>query len=802
MTETDSESPTALDRPHSWVGVIVKSTILFLLFVVVCLSLQQVLVADLLSEWDYFPNYYLLQTMLDNLEHGRVISYDHKWFAGYPIFVYYGFLPFYIMAQAHLLVIEPTLGDSIRTLALSLNIFLYIIPLLQLAAFGLLGRGVLGKGYGFWTVLVGFLCLFEGGYYILSPFNIFTNVFFGHLASAFALVFLCAAMGTLGMVCRGGNRWIWGIPSALLIAAVICSHSLTAVFLALYGLFLIGWHRKEHALALIAIFSSGFLLSLPWSIEILHYYWVSRAEPVGPTEVDPLVSLFPRINILKLCLTYWTEEAWLNIPFSGLLLIPACIVGVASLASRRQYFLLGAFAIFLIVLPRDFLYRLTFLPLHYYRFIAPLFFLFVPICAFGLARIFYWSIARRWLVAKTLFTSAFTLAFLLASASALRVDYRGGYTPFPWLRTAYDMAGNACGYLDNRIFPTPIVSYRAFQDVQEVMAYFKRNPPEGRIAVQQSIEERRRIATPFALHTLLPLLDNREIIPGLLVESSPAAPLQIALLGSLGFGMIWGDNAGQTQDGGLQMEIPEMIDAIRHYGASHLVLTAEVAKENVIEDGLDMVDEVLKNNSYTVYRIRDVPSRITELGFAPFLFVEAGGISFKQFGPQYFFSRYGRAAPVLYHHGGLADLEPGEREKLGGLIVSLPAWRPIEDREQIEPWLKYNLPLVVLGPNMSGGVRTETPLLVIPVERPQRIFRSGLVENRLWRFMGEPGIYSVPAENLTYSRHQIAFEMKGPTLLRFGFYPRWEESEGRHVYQTTSGLMFLFADGETTLAFR
>lgn len=776
-------------------GTLFRTAVLVLLFLLLCLALGRVVTPRMLSGWDLFPQYYLVHSMVENLEQGSIFGYDHHWFGGYTSFGFYGFLPYYCVAQVYRFVFVPLYGSSHDSLALTLNVFLYLLPSLQLAAFGLLGRGLLGRGYGYWSMLAGFLCLLEGGYVNAAPFHIFSNLLFGHFAFSFSLLLLTLVIGTLGLMRRGEKPWLWGLASGALISAVICSHPLTAVFLAFYGMFLFFWHRKTAALSVAAVFSGGFLLSLPWSFQFLRNLWLSRSQTLGPSDFDPILTLFPRLHLLKSCLENWEPFAWLNLPYTGLFLLACFAAGTAALVQKRGLFLVSVFTLTLVLFPRDVLIHLLPLPLHYYRFIAVLFVIFIPICAFGFAELNRVVGARENRLGRLIGAGLLGLSFGLALFSSLRVDYRGGPAPLPYLQQAYELSSRTCGFQDARSFPAPLSSSPSFRSVQSVLAAYEESPPEGRVAIEPSTKEKDRVGSPFVLHTLFPLLFKQEVLPGLLAESSPAAPIQIALLGLLGDGMIWGNTGPLIRS----TETADLIEGLRHYGVSDLILTTKEAEDAVSQEFGESA-KVFGDRSYAWFRLQQPYPRVSSLEHPPLLFVEAGGRSFQEFGSQYFLRGFGQTREIVFSPRDLSEIPPHELKRFSGFVVSLSEGKLTEGSSEIAALEPLEKPMVLLGPDAyPSSVRRERTTL-FPIRNRVEIFPTKNHFNRFLRLISRiDAESSAPVSKLSYSGSEIAFQSDGPVLLRFGYHPRWRsESE---VYQTTAGLMFVFADGKTALTF-
>src|SRR5690349_14246763 len=53
--------------------------------------------------WDTLPQIHLFYKMVRLLKQGTCFGYDLEWFGGFPIFIFYGFLPYLFVALIHIL---------------------------------------------------------------------------------------------------------------------------------------------------------------------------------------------------------------------------------------------------------------------------------------------------------------------------------------------------------------------------------------------------------------------------------------------------------------------------------------------------------------------------------------------------------------------------------------------------------------------------------------------------------------------------------------------------------------------------
>jgi len=196
-----------------------------------------------IAGWDLTGHYFLSESMLRLLSVGKIHGYDDAWFAGYPAFSMYPPLPYIVVALLHVIV-----GKQMP-MTLAFNVIVFLIPpftILSLAwtsyrwaeirsaSFAvLLGALFFTLPARFGSLAMGFSGLLRNGYF----------------SAFFALPILLVLLGNIARKERRAPLFCLRrvIVGALLFAAIILSHQITALFATFCLLLslLISTHRIE-----------------------------------------------------------------------------------------------------------------------------------------------------------------------------------------------------------------------------------------------------------------------------------------------------------------------------------------------------------------------------------------------------------------------------------------------------------------------------------------------------------------------------------------------------------------------------
>ncbi len=151
-----------------------------------------VLTEKYLSGWDLTSHFYLTNNMLEFLKDFRITGYDAQWFGGYPVFTFYGPLPY-------ILIVLPTLlSFGVISLNLSFNFFLFLLPFLFLFSVFYTSRIWFGNKIGPYSLLFGIFFLFAEKEHAHFGLGINAEIYLGLFASIFAITLMIFLFGILG----------------------------------------------------------------------------------------------------------------------------------------------------------------------------------------------------------------------------------------------------------------------------------------------------------------------------------------------------------------------------------------------------------------------------------------------------------------------------------------------------------------------------------------------------------------------------------------------------------------------------
>lgn len=333
--------------------------------VLIVADLRAALSGGILAGWDLVPNYYLAQSMAANLADGRLTGYDPNWFGGYPSFVFYGPLPYLLIAGLHY--------ASLQSLSINscCNIFIFLLPFLFLLVFRYTARVFFGGKADTFAMIFALLFLFSSGSAHHAPIGIGSSLLHGHLADFFAV---CLSTLLIGIVERDRQHPALAneLAAAMLLAGVILSHNTEAIFAVLMLTLFWLYHGKPVRRSVAVPLLIGLAISSFWWLSFVEYWWLTSATQRGAIFVDPLSVYFPDLSLFREC----RPSNFLSLfryPYLSVMAIGACFCGIRSLILEKRFFLPLSFLLLLLILPRQFIAGLSpGLPLHFYRFIMPI----------------------------------------------------------------------------------------------------------------------------------------------------------------------------------------------------------------------------------------------------------------------------------------------------------------------------------------------------------------------------------------------------------------------------------------------
>ncbi len=671
--------------------------------------LEPLLEPEMITGWDFLPQYYLVHNMQTLLQGGGITGYDLNWFAGYPAFSYYG--PLSYMAVTGVAELLPDSGDSVQKGVYAFNLVVFALPFCSLCLALLQARFVFGRGYGSATAFLSLIVLLFAGMSHVAPVSIYTTLLHGHFASFFAFVLLQALSIAFSLQYKH-HGYFSRLLSILLTSAIILTHILTALFVAiwLFGIVLFGRSRgRKEALITggVAMFVTAF-----WWFPLLQTLWLTSGKAITTPLHDPVLSFLPQFFTLKDCFQYFSLESLIGIPFAGILFAISLVVGLVSLLRKQEYLFPLSFLGLLLLLPRGILTVAFSIPVHSYRFIFPLFAFALPIAGVGLVVMTntLFQLHRGTLVIRTgLYFLLFLIAFQISvSLFGVRTQEMTA------MRRLYLKASAACGGVEGVAPLEKFSDTRRYSDFKEMVDYISYYRPTGRVAVEINPHETSHLGTPHAFTTILPMMHQIPVVPGLLAESSLSASFLIPTISYGSSSLLWGRSSLYDRAAGLnpfansQFEVQDMMKRLSVYGIQYVVTTSPQyknalsrlsAENSQLEKAPTAITTKLRFEAgpYALFELSQFAKHAYHSTYRPFLYVERGGPDFRTFAEEWFKEETLFSYPVLYTPERFSDLPKGIQDQIGGFIFSYQEnWISVTDAEY-EEFQKIGKPVILLN---------------------------------------------------------------------------------------------------------
>lgn len=764
--------------------------------------LQPLLTANMLAGWDLVPHYQLLNQMTHLLQDGRLRGYDLAWNAGCPVFFFYGPLVYLLPAGLSLLP-----GVSVGA-PFFLNALLCLQPLLTVWLLYGVARKFGGSVCARFSV-AGAMCFLTT---MIGPSHAGTGIagliYHGLINQMVGLNLLLAWLWVVAPDRREYMRSRSIIAAALLLAAIVASHMMTAFFAFFaIAIFLVTSPHRAKFLALSTLL--GLLLS-GWFI----FPYISMAELTGgirisyfdPRYPDALLFLLPGLTPQTI-LAAIEAPSWATItalPWASIMILISVPAGILHCFETRQRALPGLYLAGLILLPRAFLTHIVDTPLHTYRFIPPLFLLQTLLAAIGLWQI--WNHLNRFRHPRIL-----KFAFLALTIAAALAGLAGTSA---WLqsRDAGDLPRQASDP-SGEIYHPFLPDYPHFRDAEALIHDLASQYDGGRVCVEVNADDMARLGSPHYFNTMLPLRHNIPTFPGLLAESSLSHGFVQAAMLPHSCMLSWAHCDLVMQPKFMSQSLESMLHRLGLYNIRYVLTTSEEYAADLEKLRLSTspppstyrpapsisVALLSRHGPYRLFKIEPARNLVEAINYRPFLFVDQGGKDFRFFAEQWYrrvdlFDR-----PVIFTHKMFEDLAADERESIGGLILSYPQGTQICAGD-IGPWWTTAKPLIVLNAIPTADAAALKDVLWIP--RFDEATGIEHVAEALLNVRPDP-VGIVPISALRFENHRIEFSNHGGTLVNASYFPRWHATQGdRTLFWATPSLMWLWAQGDTRILFK
>jgi hypothetical protein len=589
-------------------------------------ALYPILSNQIVAGWDLTSHFYLLTKMAELLKTGAITGYDANWFGGYPVFTFYGPLPYFLLAGLHIL------SFGVISLSFLFNSFLFLLPFFFLLSIYYTSRVWFGKKIGPAALLFSLFFLLANRDYAHFGIGLNAEVTLGLFSSIFAISLMVFLLGVLGKQRLKKSKKLI-LVGGLLLAMIILTHALTTIFTGVLLVVLFLSDRKKLWKPVLLTFLIGLVLSSFWLIPFLWNLKFTSAQMIGMLSLskDPLFTLYPKF-----------DEIFVNFNFllliPGIVLLICSVIGITKLFKSKSHFWPYAFVFTLILLPRDYLVYVIDLPVHYYRFISHIFILNIFLAAVGLQYIF--KKIPKIIVWPIVLLSIFVMA-------VLHFDMKEDYNFF-------------------------FEEYDDYETAVEMLDYIKELNPTGRVAVEIRPENQPMLGTPHFFATFLPLKYGIPVVPGLLAESSLSSEFIMPSLVQISDSIAWGNVLLLKDKEFKKQSKSSMVERLGLYNVEYILLNSDYA-ENLLgnlED--DTVNFQKTIGNFDLLRLADFKPFIESTSYPPFLFIDEGGMDFRTFSKEWFKLPELFKYPVIYTDKSVDEISDYDLSKIGGFIVSSP----------------------------------------------------------------------------------------------------------------------------------
>jgi len=733
-------------------------------------ALKPLLADNITAGWDTVPHFYLLTKMVGYLKEWNVSGYDPLWFGGYPAFTFYGPFPYVLMAAFYYLFF-----GAIK-LTLVFNLFLFILPFFFLFCLYYSSKAWFSQKAGYLSLVFGIIFLTASKFKGHLGLGLHGEILVGLFSSLLAMSLMILMLGFFKKYLDTKyNRYL--VYSAIVLAMIILTHALITLFSGvLLLIFTLTYFRKFWKQSL-AVFLGGIILSSFWLIPFLTNLNLSSGQKMGIANMpitDPLLALYPNLDLVS------TKLITLSM-FPGILLLLTTIIGLVKLAKTKAAFFSYAFIFTLIVLPREYLVTFLDLPIHYYRFMSPVFILGLFVAIAGTIHIFEYfeklkSVPRQ--ILRGLFIS-FIVVTLITSA----VDYLN------WRQDSSIYVHE----FDLKNYPWSV-------EAQEMVDFIGSLNVKGRVATYTAPELQDQLGSPHYFSTMLPLKYGIAVFPGLLAESALSTRFIIPVLTRIGDSFNWGRTTLLFDPGFYNQDTESMIKRLGIFGVEYILISKN--SKNSLFVGTDNNDlKIIKETEhFSLIKLSKFTPIIEATTYKPFLFVNEGGLSFRNFSKIWFKSEELLDYPVIYTTKDFSELSDYDKEQIGGLIVSYSSLKALSEEEYKE-WKSYGKKLIFLNtyPNFAfeadddpGARFIDSFNISSPLDEFEYILKdispSYIKQNEVNLLVKED-------ENLKFTSYS-------GTLINYSYFPRWKSADkDQTVFRATPSMMFVFGRGEVEMRY-
>jgi len=334
------------------------------------------------------------------------------------------------------------------------------------------------------------------------------------------------------------------------------------------------------------------------------------------------------------------------------------------------------------------------------------------------------------------------------------------------------------------------------KDALDLVKYLAGKELTGRVIEEKSVLNIDRLGTLHFFSSFLPLHARVQVLNGLLIESSVSAQFIQPPLFQRSEYFRWGRSSIAEREDFYMQDEESMIQRLKLYGVEYIISCSERFMNTLLNLKDPSVVLEKRFGRFSLFKFDTVRPRFEEIHYKPYLFVNLGGMNFRDFSERWYIEPELFAYPVIYSNKKFSDLSREDQGQIGGLILSWPAHYPITS-EAIEPWIGYGKPIVIIDSVPHQQVTLPAGISLVP-DFGGRFRLRQLLDLISHSELNEikPVVAKVDSEQLK------SFQSAHGVVINYGYSPYWKSRNGaQEVYQVTPSMMFVFGRGENILVY-
>jgi hypothetical protein len=705
------------------------------------------------SGWDTLPQLHLFFKMARLLKQGMVFGYDLEWFGGFPIFIFYGFLPYMLAAGLHVLS-----GGLIPMLWLA-KLTVIGAPLLLLASVYTFVGVYFGKKYR----LTGLIILQA---FFFSPLNphmgigLSGAVHHGLFLNLFGASLILWCLSCLEKNSQTGKA-VYFAAAVLLATAIAFSHVISsmAAGLIISTYFLSNARWKQWIAFSIWVLLLSFFYLYPY----LHLDSYTNSTKMNSSYLM-LYSLIG-LNLPPRLSTIGIGDLLEIFPPAYVLILVCFAAGSIKLLQKRKWFLPLTMLLYVTLIPSNLMYDMFDLTMHYYRLHCYFFIIYLLIAIYGFE--YFLSLIPP---QKTLFrhmSHALLIALILPFVLSFRprgeiVDWDGDYK-------------------NDRL----------------VMQYIADQKPTGRVFIERSYA----LPNPHLFSVYLPMLYKIPVVFGLLIESADNSRFIVPPIRTVSENLVWGGTLYDMQDLSYQKILEKIGDLGIEYVVFNRLFSKETMGDYLRNTKAPVVEALTQIGDHWVFRKKNFLPLISRLKHGPILLInDHWNMSNRDVLTLLYRSRLNVDIKIAFWEKG-APWPPQDLLNQFETIIYIPPMQSDFARQKLESFKGKNVIYFVDGTVKVKKDFTEAPRLgaaevyFATFNEPNGFF--DLLEKQI-----RVSTSTVSVEPEFVSDTKIIFTAQGPTVVDIGYFPYWHAQDGSPLFHLSPSKLLVLANGRTTLEYK